>query len=102
MAMQGARASARETAGRVLDAGVVVGQLGLAVFGLILLITTTGRLQERGGLLLFWSGLYAIAIGLRFWARSVGVPPSRVDEAYITTLRRWFRTRRDSPTTSGG
>ena len=39
-------------------------------------------------------GLSAVVVLWRGWATSHGVPAARTDEAYLTSLRRWRRQRK--------
>jgi hypothetical protein len=95
VAVQGGEKTPKEVKERRSTAAMAVISLGFAGVGLVLLLATHGRSHEKGALALAFGGLYGISFAWRLWATSVGAPPSRVDEAYLVTLRRWMRTRRD-------
>jgi hypothetical protein len=78
---------------RYATGAFAVASLGVAMVGLVLLVTTLGHSQETGALALFLGGVYAVSFALQLWGIAVGAPPSRADEAYVKTLRTWFRQR---------
>jgi hypothetical protein len=100
VAVQGGEKTPKEVKERRSTAAMAAISLGFAVVGLVLLLATHGRSQEKGALALAFGGLYTISFGLHAWGRSVGAPSSRVDEAYLVTLRRWLRARRAAKQTS--
>jgi len=74
-------------------AGLGLVWFAAAIAGLVLLITATGRWQERGGLALGVGLIYGAAWTARSWGSRAGAPTARADEAYVVTLRRWLRER---------
>jgi hypothetical protein len=69
-------------------------ETALLAVALVLLLGTGGTWRDAGLTALIAVVIAAISSGLRLWTRRIGLPPSRVDEAYLSTLRRWLRAQR--------
>jgi hypothetical protein len=68
-------------------------EIAARIFSVVALAVVLGRgsLATRVGVICL--GTLVTVVG-PWWSRRIGLPEQRADEAYITSLRRWRRTRR--------